>query len=119
MILSKKKEVTMGVVIKQGNEANSGLYRKGQYISWETLIREGMLEVNGTTLNGVHTEMDGHLVVSRNIREIVPLALLDCRRLSGITIPASVLSVELHGLRTCTSLEEIKLVGKTMIKLRA
>ncbi len=90
-------------------DENAGLYdESGNKIeTWENLISSGKVTVDGNKLTKVDTTLVGVLKISNTIQIVGEKACFQCSKLTGITIPDSVTTIEKAGFSDCYSLTSI------------
>lgn len=90
-------------------DENAGLYdESGNKIeTWENLISSGKVAVDGNKLTKVDTSLVGVLKISNTIQIIGEKACYQCSKLTGVTIPDSVTTIEKVAFAFCTGLTSI------------
>lgn len=90
--------------------ADSGLYVDDEQVyTFQELVDNDMIKVEGTRISSCSDEMQGELVISEGITEIETSTFYGCDKLTSIVIPDTVTYIGGHAFRGCTSLVNITL----------
>ena len=88
----------------------AGLYETGtstMKYSWQELIDNGIINENGSVVDGKESELAGDLIISDTITYIPYAAFNYCSALTGVKIPNSVTSIGGEAFYECTSLANV------------
>ena len=96
---------------------NPGLYlANGEYITWEDLIEQGKIQVEGTKLVKCNQSLEGTFIMDDSITEIKDgfpyvndSAFYYCENLTRIEIPSNVTNIEEYAFGFCDDLTEIEI----------
>ena len=93
-----------------------GLYESGakydnQIMTWEALVKEGILTSDGKVVPGQEIKLAGDLVISKDVTTISEKAFFLCTELTGVVIPNSVTKIEDSAFNSCTKLKYVNFAG--------
>lgn len=85
----------------------AGLHLYTRFTSWEDLLLEGRITVNGTVITGSKSNLVGELVIPEGITKIDIAAFRGRTGLSKVVLPSSLIDIEDFAFYGCSGLREV------------
>ena len=75
--------------------------------SWDQLVADGDIKINGTTVNHCNTSLSGNLRIADGVTSIGSMTFQNCSNLTSVTVPDSVTSIGMNAFYSCSDLTSV------------